>query len=86
MVIAYAYDDVEVLGLPLVPVTALLCNPTPGPTSVVLCAPEFALAPGAVCAPIADVALAPAGFGAVAPPVLTGVVALPVLAAVDVVP
>jgi len=42
MVIPYAYDDVEVLGLPLVPVTALLCNPTPGPTSVVLCAPEFA--------------------------------------------
>ena len=83
MVIPYTYDDVEVLGLPLVPVTALLCNPIPGPTSVVLCAPEFALAPGAVCAPIADVALAPAELAA--PPVLTGVVALPVLAAVDIV-
>ena len=84
MVIPYAYDDVEVLGLPLVPVTALLCNPTPGPTSVVLCAPEFALAPGAVCAPIADVALAPAGLDVAAPPVLSGVAVLP--ATVDVVP
>ena len=84
MVIPYAYDDVEVLGLPLVPVTALLCNPIPGPTSVVLCAPEFTLAPGAVCAPIADVALAPAGLGVAAPPVLSGVAVLP--AAVDVVP
>ena len=84
MVIPYAYDDVEVLGLPLVPVTALLCNPTPGPTSVVLCAPEFALAPGAVCAPIADVALAPAGLDVAAPSALSGVAVLP--AAVDVVP
>ena len=86
MVIPYAYDDVEVLGLPLVPVTALLCNPTPGPTSVVLCAPEFALAPGAVCAPIADVALAPAGLDVAAPPALSGVAVLLVPAAVDVVP
>ena len=83
MVIPYAYDDVEVLGLPLVPVTALLCNPTPGPTSEAVCAPVFTPVPGAVCTPIADVALAPAELAA--PPVLTGVVALPVLAAVDIV-
>ena len=72
MVIPYAYDDVEVLGLPLVPVTALLCNPIPGPTSVVLCAPEFTLAP--------------AGLDVAAPPALSGVAVLLVPAAVDVVP
>ena len=86
MVIPYAYADVEVLGLPLVPVTALLCNPTPGPISVVLCAPVCVPAAGAVCAPEAGAVPAPTELGVAAPPALSGVAVLLVPATADVVP
>ena len=100
MVILFPYGAVVVLGLPLVPVTALLCKPIPGPisepdwapvlllTPAALCAPAAALAPLAetVLVPGAGVAPAPAGLAVVAPPPISRFPALVVLAAVPAVP